>query len=102
NAHLVQYDEWKKKNLNGGVKFVDTEQHNKQEAFRLLDLPNDDGTYPLLTPSVTNYLPGVETAFYPEGIGGYHVKKNGVLLLDNIHYGPSPIDTSDNTSFNIF
>jgi hypothetical protein len=56
----------------------------------------------MLTPSVTNYLPGVETAVYPEGIGGYRISKRSVLLLDNIHYGPSPVDTTDQTSFNIF
>ena len=30
------------------------------------------------------------------------MKKSGAILLDNIHYGPSPIDTTDETSFNIF
>ncbi len=102
NAHLIQYNAGAKSNFTKGEKFVDTEKMNKQEAFKKLDLANDDGTYPLLTPSVTNYLPGVETAIYPDGIGGYRVKKDGALLLDNIHYGPSPVDTSDQTSFNIF
>src|SRR4030095_6385202 len=49
----------------------------------------------------TNYLPGVETSFYPEGIGGFRAKKRCALLLDNIHYGPSAIDTNDQTSLNI-
>ncbi len=102
NAHLVQYNDGAKKDLTKGERFVDTEVYDKLQSFQKLDLQNDDGSYPLLTPSVTNYLPGVETAFYPNGIGGYKVKKKGILLLDNIHYGPSPIDTSDNTSFNIF
>ncbi|MCX6292335.1 MAG: hypothetical protein NT126_11310 [Bacteroidetes bacterium] len=102
NAHLVQYKEGAKTDLSKGEKFVDTEVYDKLRAFQKLDLQNDDGTYPLLTPSVTNFLPGAETTFYPEGIGGYCVKKNGILLLDNIHYGPSPVDTTDHTSFNIF
>ncbi len=102
NAHLVQYNEGAKKDLTKGERFVDTEVNDKLQSFQKLDLQNDDGSYPLLTPSVTNYLPGVETAFYPNGIGGYRVKKKGILLLDNIHYGPSPVDTTDNTSFNIF
>lgn len=102
NAHLIQYEEGAKvDNLSGDI-FVNTEKFDKLHAFEKLKLKNDDGTYPLLTPSVTNYLPGVETAIYPEGIGGYRVKKRGVLLLDNIHYGPTPVDTSDQTSFNIF
>ena len=102
NAHLIQYEPNAKKNLENGKMFVNTEQLNKAEAYRELGLANDDGTYPLLTPSVTNYLPGVETSFYPSGIGGYSVKQKGILLLDNIHYGPSPIDTTDSTTFNIF
>jgi hypothetical protein len=56
----------------------------------------------MLTPSVTNYLPGVEPVFYPDGIGGYRLSRQSVLLLDNIHYGPSPVDTSDLTSFNFY
>ncbi len=102
NAHLVQYNEGSKKRDSKGTWFVDTEVNDKLQSFQKLDLQNDDGSYPLLTPSVANYLPGVETAFYPPGIGGYRVKRKGVLLLDNIHYGPSPVDTTDNTSFNIF
>ncbi len=102
NAHLVQYMDGAKKNYTSGKSFVDTEKSDKLHAYEELDLKNDDGSYPLLTPSVTNYLPGVETAMYPLGIGGFKAKKNAALLLDNIHYGPSPIDTSDETEFNIF
>jgi len=102
NAHLVQYEPGAKKSLTNGENDVNTELVNKREAFQKLDLPNDDGSYPLLTPSVTNYLPGVETSFYPSGIGGYRVKQKALLLLDNIHYGPSPVDTTDSTTFNIF
>lgn len=102
NAHLVQYNSGAKKNYSTGKSFVDTEKSDKLHAYEALDLKNDDGTYPLLTPSVTNYLPGVETAMYPDGIGGFRAKKNSALLLDNIHYGPSPVDTSDETQFNIF
>jgi hypothetical protein len=102
NAHLVQYEAGAKKNLYSGMKPVDTEKYDKPEAFNMLSLANDNGTYPLLTPSVSNYLPGVISSIYPEGIGGYRVKKDGVLLLDNIHFGPSPIDTFDCTTFNFF
>ncbi len=102
NAHLIQYESGAKKNISSGAPFVNTEKNNKLQAFEKLDLKNDDGTYPRLTPSVTNYLPGVETSFYPKGIGGYRIKKAGAILLDNIHYGPSPVDTTDLTSFNIF
>lgn len=102
NAHLVQYNPGDKLNYYNGVEYVNTENHDKLAAYKELDLANDDHSYPLLTPSVSNYLPGVETAVYPNGIGGYRIKKNSALLLDNIHYGPSPIDTSDQSTFNFF
>jgi mono/diheme cytochrome c family protein len=102
NGHLIQYDAGRKQKRQAGVPAVDTEVHDKSTAYQLLDLPNDDGSYPLLTPSVTNYLPGVEPSVYPNEIGGYRIKKNSALLLDNIHYGPTPIDTSDLTTFNFF
>lgn len=102
NGHLVQYAPGSKKNWRDGATAVNTEVHDKATAYQLLDLANDDGSYPLLTPSVTNYLPGVEPSVYPDGIGGYRIKKNSALLLDNIHYGPTPVDTSDQTTFNFF
>lgn len=102
NAHLVQYEDKAKKDIYSGKHFVNTELLNKRQSYEALNLPNDDRSYPLLTPSVTNYLPGVETAIYPNGIGGFVVRKKGALLLDNIHYGPSPVDATDNTKFNIF
>jgi len=102
NAHWIQYDGGAKKILDEGQSFINTEIMDKAEAYQKLGLQNDDGSYPLLTPSVTNYLPGVEASFYPQGIGGFHSKKKAILLLDNIHYGPSPVDTTDSTTFNIF
>jgi hypothetical protein len=102
NAHLIQYDDGKKKNQNTGAAFVNTEEMDKLHAYAALGLANDDGSYPMLTPSVSNYLPGVEVSLYPDGIGGHRVKKEGAILLDNIHYGPSAVDTTDATSFNFF
>jgi len=102
NAHLIQYEPGAKKSVRNDEFVVNTEKVDKRQAYEKLNLANDDGTYPLLTPSVTNYLPGVEPVRYPEGIGGYRIKKEGVLLLDNIHYGPSAVDTSDDTKFNFF
>lgn len=102
NAHIVQYNDGSKRTLTSGKDFVNTELVDKLQAYKILDLQNDDGTYPLLTPSVSNYLPGVELTNYPDGIGGYCIKKKSVILLDNIHYGPSPIDTTDQTTINLY
>jgi hypothetical protein len=104
NAQLLSYDFNKKKNVFKGNTVVDLEEYpDKLAAYKALDLANDDGvTFPLLTQSVANYLPGVVPPVYPEGIGGYKLSRKGALFLKDIHYGPSRVDTSDQTTFNIF
>jgi hypothetical protein len=39
---------------------------------------------------------------YPEGIGGFFMSRKGAFFFKDIHYGPSPIDTSDQSQLNIF
>jgi hypothetical protein len=39
---------------------------------------------------------------YPEGIGGYRFNANGALYLNDMHYGPTPIDQKDSSYFNIY
>ena len=58
---------------------------DKLKAYSALDLPNDDGTYPLLTQSVSNYLPGALPTIYPEGLGGYKLTRKGALFLKDLH-----------------
>src|ERR1017187_1796730 len=81
NGQLVTYDEGKKKDLYGGQFIVDIDSFNHKEGFEKMQIPNDDGTYPTYTPSVTNYLPGVIATVYPEGIGGYKMTKKGMILF---------------------
>ena len=62
-----------------------------------------DGSYPQLTSSVANYLPGgVSAAGYPDGIGGWKLNRRGAFLMRDIHYGPSPVDAEDQSYFNVF
>lgn len=104
NAQLLSYDYNKKKDVFKGNTVVDLEQFpDKLAAYKKLDLANDDGvTFPTLTQSVSNYLPGVVAPVYPQGIGGYRMSRKGAIFLKDIHYGPSRIDTTDQTTFNIF
>lgn len=102
NGFLIQYEEGKKKNIYEGDFYADTEQMNYPEAYEKMKLAHDDGTYPALTSSAVNYLPGVLPNLYPEGIGGLVVKKKGAIFLKDIHYGPSPKDDTDTSYFNIF
>lgn len=102
NSHLVQYDDTRKKNTHNGEWVINTQTTTSLDAFKKLDLPNDDGTYPPLTPLVCSYLPGVEPTVYPNNIGGWRVKKKGVILINDLHYGPSPKDTFDQSTFHFF
>jgi hypothetical protein len=104
NAQLLSYDSKKKKDVFKGNTVVDLEAFpDKLNAYKALGLANDDGvTFPLLTQSVANYLPGVVPPIYPDGIGGFKITQKGALFLKDIHYGPSRVDTTDQTTFNIF
>ena len=103
NGHIVQYDD-KKKNPFEGPDIVNRESvPTLEESYDAINLLNDDGSYPMLHRSVANYLPGaVSPAGYPEGIGGWILKKRGAFLMRDVHYGPSPVDTEDQSSFNVF
>src|SRR4029453_7553260 len=104
NAHIVQYDEGKKKNPFEGPYVVDRESlKTLEESYDAIHLLHDDGSYPELTKSVANYLPGgISPAGYPGGSGGWALNTKGAFLLRHIHYGPSPVDTEDTSSFNVF
>lgn len=104
NAQLLSYEFDKKKDVFSGNTVVDLDSFpDKLIAYKELGLANDDGTtFPMLTQSVTNYLPGVTPPVYPDGIGGFKMARKGALFLKDIHYGPSRVDTTDQTSFNVF
>lgn len=103
NGHIVQYDERKKDPFEGPY-VVNREAVGSLEAsYDAINLLNDDGSYPYLLSSVANYLPGGRSAvIYPEGIGGWILKDRGAFLMRDIHYGPSAVDTSDQSHFNVF
>lgn len=102
NGHVIKYREGSKKNINNGEWLIDTETIQDLNGFKLLDLHNDDGSYPTLKPLVANYLPGTSPSIYPEGIGSFAMTKKGAILANDLHYGPSAKDDSDLSYFNIF
>lgn len=103
NGHVVQYDEGQKDDLHEGKYIVKYDRSLPQHLLYMeLDILNDDGSYPYLTSSIVNYLPGSVNTQYPEGIGGIELKKKGYFLFKDIHYGPTPIDDKDQSSVNIF
>ena len=103
NAHLLRYETGKKRTLFEGESLI---QHDESSDMSMihqkLALLNDDGSYPTLTPSVCNYLPGMNKVHYPKGIGGYSLNKKSTIYLNDIHYGPTPIDEIDSSYFNLY
>lgn len=101
NGHLVQFDSIDK-NVPRGTLVLPNDSLDPEAAYTTLGLRNADGTFPTLTQSAFNYLPGVMPLNYPEGIGGFKTKKHISFLLRDIHYGPAARDTSDISSIGIY
>lgn len=105
NGDVVKYDEAKKADVFAGVQIVDMagDTSTLMQAYQKLSLPNDDGSYPTLQKSVVNYLPGVFGQRYPDGIGGYRLKRKGAFLLNDLHYGFNNGEAvTDSSYINIF
>lgn len=102
NGNLINYDPAQKSDVFAGVTIVDPDTTDTFSAYHYMQLANDDGSFPPLTPSAVNYLPGVGAVNYPEGIGGYYVSRKGAFLVQSMHYGPTPIDTFDLSRFELY
>lgn len=103
NGDMVKYDFNKKSNVFAGEQVTDmVEDSTIRLSFEKLGLPNDDGSYPTLQKSVVNYLPGVFSLRYPEGIGGYLLPRKGAFLLNDLHYGFTKEAVTDSSYINIF
>jgi hypothetical protein len=102
NVHLINYEENAKTDLHEGNYFIRQDQSESVRIHHDLNLTNDDGTYPAMTPSVCNYLPGSQFSFYPHGIGGYRIYKKAALYLNDIHFGPSAKDVLDSSYFRLY
>lgn len=103
NGHLVNYKEGAKQNLRNGISYdFDNYHSNYVPLYEKMNLLNDDGTFPTLTPNTVYYLPGFTPQIYPNGIGGYRMNKTSAILLANLHFGPSAIDVLDSSYINVF
>jgi len=102
NGHLLVYPPGGKKNIfRGQMTYVDDAYHNMDD-LKKLDLLNDDGSFPPLMLSLVNYLPGAQPRVLPEQVGSFPLPKQGALILNQIHYGPSFVADSDRSYFNVF
>lgn len=102
NGHLINYEKEKKIEVTSGLSYALDEFKDYKELYKQMNILNDDGTFPILTPNTVYYLPGFTPPVYPSGIGGYSVHKKSVILLKNIHFGPSNKDVLDSSYINVF
>lgn len=102
NGAMISYAPGAKRDPFAGSAYIDADRTTSRDAFELLLLANDDGTYPVLTPNMVNYLPGLSPPIYPPGIGGYAMKREGAFLMNTLHFGPSAHDTTDRSRFNLW
>lgn len=105
NGHLVSYDENRKFNYQNGVQINVDETKNLLSVYKEMNIPyidNLEPQFPTLTPNTVYYLPGYLPPNYPDEVGGFRLKKNGMFLLNNIHYGPSSKDCEDSSYLNVF
>lgn len=103
NANLIGYEAGAKSDVFGGDRAFSTNwSGNAQAVHERFDHLNDDGSWPELTRMVCNYLPGVQHAAYPEGIGGFELPASGSFFINDMHYGPSSEDATDASRFNLF
>ena len=102
NGHLINYEVGNKKNIDLGKTYALDNYKDYTPLYKEMNVLNDDGTFPVLTPNTVYYLPGFTPPVYPNGIGGYKMNKTAAILLSNIHYGPSSKDVMDSSYINIF
>lgn len=102
NGAMISYAKGAKQDVYSGATYIDADSTRSLDAYGDLLLQNDDGTWPLLTPNMVNYLPGLSPPIYPPGIGGYHIPRSGAFLMNTLHYGPSMRDTLDRSRFNLW
>jgi hypothetical protein len=103
NGDMVAYEDGRKSSLTGGVMSTDMiNDSTVVQAYKKLDLTNDDGSFPSLKRSVVNYLPGATGQHYPDGIGGVVLPRKGVFLLNDLHYGFTKKKVVDSSYINVY
>lgn len=105
NGHLISYDSNRKFNYMSGESIHTDTRTQMMDVYKNMHIPYTDQLqpqFPALTPNAVYYLPGYIPPAYPKEIGGYRLKKNGVFLLNNIHYGPSNKNLFDSSYINVF
>lgn len=103
NGDMVKFDYDKKKDVQDGDWISPMVLDSTiAQAYQRIGILQDDGSYPTLSKSVVNYLPGVIAQNYPDGIGGWKINRKNAFLLADLHYGPTSKEVWDSSYINIF
>jgi len=105
NGHLVGYDAQRKFDYFKGDAVHNDTRTGMMDVYARMHIPYTDGrqpAFPTLTPNTVYYLPGYIPPVYPREFGGYRMKKDGLFLINNIHFGPSSRDGYDSSYLNVF
>jgi len=101
NGHLLLYDDQKKSKMPY-PSFIELNEGTTGSGNVELGLLQDDGSIPLRVHSAVNYLPGVFGVHYPPGIGTVPLTKKFSFVGNDMHYGPSKENTSDQSELHLF
>ncbi len=109
NGHLLRYESHRKFDYYKGITHVEEPVDNYFEVYKKMGLTytdvndnNPKNVLPSLIPNTVYYLPGFMPLFYKDNIGGFYLPKNGVFILNDIHYGPTHHSCFDSSHLNIY
>jgi hypothetical protein len=102
NGHFLLYADGTKNKPQRSSAMIEVKEGVGADAFQTLELGGNTGAMPFRIHSAFNYLPGVEGVQYPPGIGGFEVTKDFAAVMNDVHYGPSDANYTDQSVLNVF
>lgn len=101
NGHLLLYEDSKKAKMPN-AKAIEINSGAFDQEGQQLGFLQDDGSVPLRVHSAVNYLPGAFGVHYPPGIGTIPLSKKFSFVGNDMHFGPSKKNISDQSKLHLF
>ncbi len=80
--------------------YGDSDYVDDKHDYGFFNLYDKYGNPPIETYH-NGWLPGTSAHVYPDGIG-FRMPKKGIFMIRNLHYAPSPIEQSDQSTVNFY
>ncbi|MGB3181665.1 MAG: cytochrome c [Cyclobacteriaceae bacterium] len=81
-------------------RFDETDYTSDRHDYEYFNLLDKSGNSPMQTYH-DGWLPGSGPRIYPDGVG-FLLPRRGVFMIRNMHYAPSPISTTDQTTVHLY